>query len=354
MKVVSDRLERMPPTRVKTSLTAVRVGVGRDSSCALKDRGYVSCRGGDVPRLLRPRPLHFVEQPWQEWASFRRTVAGMDLCMQVCLLRPRPRLRCPTLLRSSLSPSDNAGNASTRIETERAFEVDRRKEVSSHDRMRRLLTTIGAFVLLGTLGGCAGSEGLIDHFAAKPANRWTVVRQGALVEVSVEHVLYEPAASEGESFLTHVRITNRTASAVGIDLRHTGESFHVNQAGPSGLPHRGAIDELGFMRDEPFRDKERAALVADFRAGALTRIVPGGAFDYFAAFSSPGNPDFKSRRDGLRYFLLVITGSVYAADESRGECVEALVNDGGPSREVALDAPVVWAPLPKGALILKH
>ncbi len=26
-----------------------------------------------------------VEQPWQDWASFRRTVAGMDLCMQVSM-----------------------------------------------------------------------------------------------------------------------------------------------------------------------------------------------------------------------------------------------------------------------------
>jgi alpha-tubulin suppressor-like RCC1 family protein len=61
---VSGRIEPVrAPIRAKTPFTAVRVGVGRDSTCALDDQGRVWCWGSDsYSELGQGRPLSS-EQP---------------------------------------------------------------------------------------------------------------------------------------------------------------------------------------------------------------------------------------------------------------------------------------------------
>ena len=56
---VSSSIERVAtPVRARTSFQAVRVGVGRDSTCALDDKGQVWCWGADIRgELGQGRPL---------------------------------------------------------------------------------------------------------------------------------------------------------------------------------------------------------------------------------------------------------------------------------------------------------
>lgn len=76
-----------------TTAAAAALMLARKRDCDLEFSVSVendTMGGGAVLDALRKmfnglRWARLVEQPWQDWASFRRTVGGMDLCLQVSM-----------------------------------------------------------------------------------------------------------------------------------------------------------------------------------------------------------------------------------------------------------------------------
>jgi len=187
---------------------------------------------------------------------------------------------------------------------------------------------------------------------AQPATattEWSTIARGSLVEVSVERALYEEAGYP--HFFIHVRVQNLAASAIGVDLRKYHEVFYPNQWGASSTLHRGAVDERRFLSTGPLDAAGQAEILAAYRAHALTIVQGSGAVEYFEEFNASGRADVDAQSRAFPYVLVVIDGQMRATDGHVAERLDAPLTDA--PREVAVPAPVRWARIPSGAIVIR-
>jgi len=237
--------------------------------------------------------------------------------------------------------------------------------VAGHERRTRV---IGAgLVVLALLGACGAPAGpaavppvpsagraspgqpLAGGEPAPAAAEWVTVATGSLIEVSVERALYEEPAHP--RFYVRVRVRNLGPTALGIDLRSYHGIFHPNQWLASTSPHRGSVDERRFLPLGPLDQAEQAATVAAHRAGSLTAVPAQGAVEYYRDFNRSSRNDVDAQARGVPYVLVVIDGQIRATDGRVVERLGAPLTDA--PREIAVPAPVRWARVPAGALVMR-
>ena len=178
---------------------------------------------------------------------------------------------------------------------------------------------------------------------------WVSVARGSLVEVAVERALYEEAGHP--HFFVHVRVQNLGGAPIGVDLRKYHGVFFPNQWGASSAPHRGAVDERRFLPEGPLDAAGQAEIVAAHRAGLLTNVSAHGFIEYYEEFNASGRSDVDAQSAGAKYVLVVIDGHMRATDGRVAERLDAPLEDA--PREIAVSAPVRWARIPPGALVIR-
>lgn len=191
------------------------------------------------------------------------------------------------------------------------------------------------------LCACAGRDPA--RSAEPPDEAWQEFVRGELLAVRIERRLYEAAGNP--HFLIRVRLINRTNAALGVDLRDGMHVFFPNQWGGLSEPARGIIDEA-YPEPLPLTDERKARLIRDLGAGALSRIPPGAALDYFREFNASG----RARIDAADapYLFVSVKGQLFATDGARAENLL-------PPEEfdaVILTMPVAWSDVPDDALVV--
>jgi len=144
-------------------------------------------------------------------------------------------------------------------------------------------------------------------------------------------------------------VTNNTTTDVSVDLRKYHEVFYPNQWGASETEHRTLIDERRLML-APLDTASAAALVADHRAGLLTRIAAGGTLDYYRDFDASGRADIDAQSRSSRFVIVTIDGQLKVSGGMAAERVTPPSDDA--PREVTLHTPVTWKSIPAGALVI--
>jgi hypothetical protein len=109
------------------------------------------------------------------------------------------------------------------------------------------------------------------------------------------------------------------------------------------------IDERRFVLG-PLDAPSAAVIVADYRAGALASIVPGGTLEYYEEFNASGRADVDAQSKSSPFVIVTMDGQLKVSDGTRAERVINSANDA--SREVPIHAPVVWKSIPSGALVI--
>jgi len=210
--------------------------------------------------------------------------------------------------------------------------------------------------LLCSLAACASAPEA-QPAKAQPAKTqptkapgdWQMLARGSLIEVSAERALYEDAGNP--HFFTHLRVENLGSAPIGVDLRSSRGVFHANQWGPSRATHRGVVDERRFLWDKPLDAAGEGEIIATHRAGLFTNVPARGVVEYYLEWNAHGRADVDAQSRDMPYVLVVFDGSMRASDGRVAERVDAPVDD--EPREVALRAPVHWAQIPPGALVLR-
>lgn len=178
------------------------------------------------------------------------------------------------------------------------------------------------------------------------AKGWKRILEGKMATVDVEEHLYE---QDGEpAFFIAVRVTNRGAKPIGIDLRDSQYAIRPNQWGVYDKPQRDVLDERRASTPRLDAAAERA-LKADFGRGALTQIEPGKSIVYYHAFNGDRHPDRRLAKG--KFVIVSLAGQTVATD---GEAVMQLRfedHDLGQLTDLVLPTPCPWARLPAGALV---
>jgi hypothetical protein len=181
------------------------------------------------------------------------------------------------------------------------------------------------------------------------AAEWVTIARGRHADVLVERVVYDaPGAAH---FSVHYRVTNKTSSVIGVDLRHYFGIFYPNQWGPSRTPRREVIDE---RRMPPLRldDITHAKFLFAFRADLLTRIPAHSAVEYYREFNASSRADVDAQARGFPYVIVTMDGWLDVTDDAEVERVLPPTDDS--AREVVLEVPVRWAQVPAGAIIVSE
>lgn len=180
-----------------------------------------------------------------------------------------------------------------------------------------------------------------------PPSNWVTLGGSTTVVVEVERALYERPGTP--HFFVHVRVINKGATPLGIDLRSRFGVFYPNQWGASAQLHRAAIDETRAVF-APLNAAAEASIAAAYRAGLLTSVPAGSSVDYYEDFNASERRDVDAQARGFRYVLVVMDGQLSATDGTRTERLAPQED----AREVAIDAPVVWRRVPTGAIVLQE
>jgi hypothetical protein len=178
---------------------------------------------------------------------------------------------------------------------------------------------------------------------------WKPIAKGRLAEVLVEPALYEQRGSS--RFFVRVRVVNKSAGDIGVDLRRYFDVLYPNQWGASTEPRRGDVNELR-IAPKPLEAAERAALAADLGAGRLTRVPRGGSIDYWRDFNFDGSrATVEPQTAGYPYAIVSMDGLLDVTDGKDAERLATPEEDTG--HTVVIDVPVRWRQVPPGALVLR-
>ena len=178
-------------------------------------------------------------------------------------------------------------------------------------------------------------------------DEWALVGQSRGAEAYVERTLYEKPG--GAHFFVHVLVVNQTAATLGLDLERYFGVLYANQWGASATPLRGAIDETR-MPVHPLDDVVRARLLEAFRRQALTPVPGYGAVDYYRDFNASTRAEVDAQSQGARFVLLAMDGAIDVTDGTNVDRI--LVPSDDAAREVAIEVPVPWKPVPPSAKVL--
>jgi hypothetical protein len=154
------------------------------------------------------------------------------------------------------------------------------------------------------------------------------------------------------NFFVHVRVTNLTSRAIGVDLRDYWHVIYPNQWGPVNTDHRQRIDE-GRVEYPPLKKAAEDKLLADFRAGALTTIPAGKSVDYYREFNASGRANVEKQVEGFKYLIISLNGQQLLAD---GKQVEQVSCDWEQietaDTDLVIAAPVPWKKIPDGGRVV--
>ena len=200
-------------------------------------------------------------------------------------------------------------------------------------------------IALLSLACLGSSEGEPPPAGPTPTEAWKTIAQGSTVTVAVERALYERSAAP--RFFVRVRITNSGRTEVGADLRTYFEVFRPSQWSASPIEHREAIDERRMILPT-FDATASAAVIADFRSGALAKIRAGGALDYYDEFNASTRADVDSQARSMAWVIVTMDGQLKISDGTSAERLVPIE----PAREVPVRAPVAWKEIPAGANVI--
>ncbi len=180
---------------------------------------------------------------------------------------------------------------------------------------------------------------------------WHQVTSGALVGVSVRRQLYE--RSDDPFFYVRLRLTNRTKNDVFVNLAGDKHLFAPNQWGFHRQTQRIIIDE-GRMIPVPLTAEQKQELIAQAKAGKLSRIAGGDSLDFFRPFNRGGREDVQDQQKYGSFMIISIDGHLRATDAKITETIN-VEWDGNVSEvetDVVIPAPVTFQAMPKNALII--
>ena len=198
--------------------------------------------------------------------------------------------------------------------------------------MRIKTVSIGSLLLCA----CAGTpRGPTD-------SAWAEFVRSELLEVRVERRLYQQSGNP--HFLIRVRLTNRTDSALGVDLRDGSRVFHPNQWGGLDEPFRGIIDE-SYAEPQALTPELSARLIAEHQAKALVSIPAGESIEYFREFNASGRADVDAV--DTPYLFVSIMGQLFVTDGVRVENLLPME-----AHAVYLRTPVAWSQVPDSARVI--
>jgi hypothetical protein len=197
---------------------------------------------------------------------------------------------------------------------------------------------------IGNRGSASAPTAPDDAAAFRP-----VVR-GELAEVEEADHLYERPGSP--FFFTRIRITNRAAVAIGVDLREYTQVIFPNQWGGLATPTRLVIDETRLV--PVALDALRAsALRSAFAASPspLVRVEPGASVDYYREFNASGRAEVDAVTEP--YVFVSLSGQLLLTDGTRCENLgldppaTGTLGDAG-----AFATPIRWGVVPAGAHVV--
>jgi hypothetical protein len=183
---------------------------------------------------------------------------------------------------------------------------------------------------------------------AAPSTAWHLIGETDLAKFEVEKALYEKA---GEPFcLVHVRITNVSDRAVGVDLRGW-MAVYPGYFGKSDTEHNNFFKQVRMYHaslDQP----KRAELLADFAAGRLTVIPAGKSVDYYREYIERAKVE-EADKGGGKYLIISMDGEQILTD---GKKVEQFLGVGyeGANTDLAILSPVSWKTIPADARISRR
>lgn len=193
--------------------------------------------------------------------------------------------------------------------------------------------------------------GLSGLAAAAPVppdpDGWQRILEGKLATVDVHERVYEEAGAR--EFYIAVRIVNRAAGPIGVDLRNFHRVIYPNQWGLHDAARRGVIDER--RAQIPLVDAPtRQALLAAFGKGELTRIESGKSVVYYRAFHGTQHPPRDAAKG--KFLIVSLDGELLATDGATVTQLAFEQHDLGAAADLVLPAPVRWTKLPAGALVV--
>jgi len=177
------------------------------------------------------------------------------------------------------------------------------------------------------------------------ATDWYTVHEDQVLAVRVERRLYQQAGSP--HFLVRVRVDNRSARRLGVDLRDYWSVIYPNQWGALREDHRSIIDE---MRATP--EPLDAALCADLRrafaSGDLTAVPPTGSVEYYREFNASGRAEVDQQATE-QYLFVSLAGQTLYTDGTRCDHLEAA---GPGDSDLVIATPVPWGEVPANAQVV--
>lgn len=177
-----------------------------------------------------------------------------------------------------------------------------------------------------------------------------VLVRGELAEVQQADQLYERAGST--TFFVRMRVHNRTATPLGIDLRNYDLVLYPNQWGGLPSPARLTIDERRVV--PAALDATRlAALRADFAAtpSLLVRIPAGGDVDYYREFNASGRAEVDAVTEP--WLFISMAGQLLVTDGTQGENLGLdPPATGAPGDAGMFATPIRWRVVPTGAQVV--
>ena len=120
--------------------------------------------------------------------------------------------------------------------------------------------------------------------------------------------------------------------------------LYPNQWGGSDLDYRTVINEKA-MVPKKLDTQLRARLIEAFKSKRLTVLLPGKSIDYYSNFNASGRKDIQATKD--QFILISIKGQLVFTDGND-------VWDVQPSRDLAIEQPVIWKTVPEKAIVVER
>jgi hypothetical protein len=184
---------------------------------------------------------------------------------------------------------------------------------------------------------------------------WHILSRSPLALASAERALYERKGSP--HFFIKVRITNRSADAIGVDLRSYREVIYPNQWGLQPTDGPREINERR-LQIAGLDDKRRSEVLDAFRKKLLTAIPAGTSLAYFCEFNAGGRKDVEKQRaeaKDAKFCSVSMDGQLLLTDGHAVEQITCSWKNGRSSTDtdVVVPFPIAWKAIPETALIVE-
>ena len=177
---------------------------------------------------------------------------------------------------------------------------------------------------------------------ARAAEDWAQAVEGSRVSLQVEKALFELKGNP--NFFIHVRLVNHGKLTMGIDLRNKGLVACPYRWSASDVDHRAETDKFTMGR-KLFDKATIIGLKGAYWNKELTLVPPKKSTDYYADFNAGGRKEIDAMK--ADFILVSIKGQMQMTDGQTISSVDA-------NYELALNTPVRWETVPRGATVILH